>query len=692
MPDFSLTLDTSGDGSYATDITTRIVPESGLAWQRGNDQLREFSPVSAGDLTAILRNIDRLLSPGNMSSSLYGLLIPGTLNVRLTTVDDSGGGLETESGEGLVTEGGDALSSEDTPGRIIWTGSFDDLTHDPAFGVKTASFRALGSISKLRGRVISTGLFQNQTTGQLLNAILDEAGWPAEKRDIDDGNVTVAYYAPDKGDAAELAYRIKLTEGVGSGLYEDGAGNIVFRSNTWRTTSPRSTVSQYIFSDLINLVSPLDYSSNYKDRIESVRITQQERSPQALSVLWTYSGDLTLAPNAETHLEVRGSDMFLGAVEPSPFGTDEIQTLTPTKPLTSGTFIADYKGQRTGALNWNDSAATIQAALEGLSTIGSGNILVLGSLSTFLTVVFTGALKAQAVDLLTIISTLNPGLQAVGVNVVDTDGFQTSYTMYPTATPTLGIWKAKTRFGNETGNLTPTQSAAGLEGAFNALPGISPGDVTVGGGPFPAPLNVTWLIPTDLSVVTTTLTAPTEPTAFLTVARTVVGGGPDYVISAGSATFALDRTNGASCTLTITADSLGVTLSGLQVRAQLITVVRTNEIVYPATFFSSTSGASPDAKFYKPDVIAEISLTDAQSIAQVYYLHYKDERPTAIATVMPQGLDSSDLSDILQLEIGDRVTLVCGQLGISEDHFIEHISSAIVGQLVHPIFGLERAA
>lgn len=46
---------------------------------------------------------------------------------------------------------------------------------------------------------------------------------------------------------------------------------------------------------------------------------------------------------------------------------------------TAGTFTLTYNGQTTSALAYNASAATIQAALEGLSTIGSGNVVVTAS-------------------------------------------------------------------------------------------------------------------------------------------------------------------------------------------------------------------------------------------------------------------------------------------------------------------------
>lgn len=51
-------------------------------------------------------------------------------------------------------------------------------------------------------------------------------------------------------------------------------------------------------------------------------------------------------------------------------------------PATGGTYTLTYGGETTAALNHNDNAATIQAALEALSTIGAGNVVAYGGKST----------------------------------------------------------------------------------------------------------------------------------------------------------------------------------------------------------------------------------------------------------------------------------------------------------------------
>lgn len=69
-----------------------------------------------------------------------------------------------------------------------------------------------------------------------------------------------------------------------------------------------------------------------------------------------------------------------------------IQTVTLVGTVTGGTFRMTYDGQSTSALAYNASAATVDAALEALSTIGTGNVAVTGSAGGPYTVTFGGTL------------------------------------------------------------------------------------------------------------------------------------------------------------------------------------------------------------------------------------------------------------------------------------------------------------
>ena len=72
----------------------------------------------------------------------------------------------------------------------------------------------------------------------------------------------------------------------------------------------------------------------------------------------------------------------------------EIQEISFDDDPDSGSFKITFDGQTTAAIAFNASAATITAAMEALSNIGSGNIIATGSITsaTGLTLTFSGAL------------------------------------------------------------------------------------------------------------------------------------------------------------------------------------------------------------------------------------------------------------------------------------------------------------
>lgn len=80
-------------------------------------------------------------------------------------------------------------------------------------------------------------------------------------------------------------------------------------------------------------------------------------------------------------------------------GTSEVQTLTKSGTLSGGTFKLSFRGEVTGALNYNASAANIVAALEALPSIGTGGVTATGGTinSNPVVVTFAGNLGKRAI-------------------------------------------------------------------------------------------------------------------------------------------------------------------------------------------------------------------------------------------------------------------------------------------------------
>jgi hypothetical protein len=84
-------------------------------------------------------------------------------------------------------------------------------------------------------------------------------------------------------------------------------------------------------------------------------------------------------------------------------GAIGVQTITIGGTPTGGTFALGYQGQITTPIAYNASAATVQAALRALSTIGGTNVTCTGGPlpGTAITCTFSGSLVNATVPLMT---------------------------------------------------------------------------------------------------------------------------------------------------------------------------------------------------------------------------------------------------------------------------------------------------
>jgi len=95
--------------------------------------------------------------------------------------------------------------------------------------------------------------------------------------------------------------------------------------------------------------------------------------------------------------------------------TDEVQTVTEGgSGLTS--FTLTFSGQTTASLDDQATAAEVQAALEALSNIGEGNVLVTGSPGGVYTVTFRGALANANIAQMTATPTGGSGTVTVATS------------------------------------------------------------------------------------------------------------------------------------------------------------------------------------------------------------------------------------------------------------------------------------
>lgn len=93
--------------------------------------------------------------------------------------------------------------------------------------------------------------------------------------------------------------------------------------------------------------------------------------------------------------------MVLLSSSVQPGGVNEVQTITINGGPTGGTFTLTFRGATTGAIAFDAAASAVEDALEGLSTIGNGEVRVTGSAGGPYAVEFMGSLGRQNVDAMT---------------------------------------------------------------------------------------------------------------------------------------------------------------------------------------------------------------------------------------------------------------------------------------------------
>ena len=92
-----------------------------------------------------------------------------------------------------------------------------------------------------------------------------------------------------------------------------------------------------------------------------------------------------------------------GKIGPFDPGLVVTESVVIASTATGGTFTLTFDGETTGTIAWNATAAVIKTALQSLSTINAGDVLVTGgALPTSVTVTFAGQFAGQNAPNLTL--------------------------------------------------------------------------------------------------------------------------------------------------------------------------------------------------------------------------------------------------------------------------------------------------
>jgi hypothetical protein len=221
---YQIAVDWAADGDYVDpfDDTTDDVLDRTVSVSYGRDQQRQLSPGRVGSAGFTLCNVSRLYSPENQNSALYGDLEPG----RETRVQ--------------ATYAGTTYP--------LFNGRLNDFTVHPDRSDRSVDFTALDGLATLQGVKISTPLYQALRTGEIVNVILDAAGWPAGRRDIDAGATFTHYWWEEGSTAFDAIQKVVGAEGPPSIAYVAPDGTFVFRDRHHRLLRTESLTSQATFA------------------------------------------------------------------------------------------------------------------------------------------------------------------------------------------------------------------------------------------------------------------------------------------------------------------------------------------------------------------------------------------------------------------------------------------------------------
>lgn len=187
----------------------------------------------------------------------------------------------------------------------------------------------------------------------------------------------------------------------GSGPYNVG-GSQVF---SHLVTPPSSGVSAETAAD--TAAHELGFSAyNASSEVQVVTITGSPTGG-TFQLEWGDQVTAAIAFNASA-TAVRNAFSALSNV-PETLGLPDKQTLTVIGGPTGGTFTITFGGQTTSGLAATSTAAQIQTAFTGLSSVGANNATVAGSSGGPWVITFAGTLAAGAQSLITTTSSLTGG-------------------------------------------------------------------------------------------------------------------------------------------------------------------------------------------------------------------------------------------------------------------------------------------
>lgn len=323
--------ETGGDFTdVGEDVTADVLSNGPVTFQYGRDQSRALSPPRVGAISFTLCNAEGIYSPENPDSPIAADVAPAA-QIKVT----------------------ETINSVEYPlmrGRID---TFDISTENRR---RTVEITGLDGLALLRGKKITTTLYQATRTGQLVVAILDAIDWTGP-RNIDAGASFLPYWWANNEDAFELLTQLLRAEGPPSVAYVDPDGAFVFRDRHHRFLDPLSLTSQATFAVTgldcdsppvtgTPYIDPFVYQIGWRDIVNDVRISVTERSPDpGFTTVWESEDTISFVAGESKTVVMEAQNPFREA-QPITAAAGDIVT---TGAGTPQVLMSQLSGQSTTA-------------------------------------------------------------------------------------------------------------------------------------------------------------------------------------------------------------------------------------------------------------------------------------------------------------------------------------------------------
>ena len=691
------------DGGTET-ITSDVMQTPGIVITRGRDQIRDVAPPKAGTGRFDLDN----------SGSTY--------DVSDTLIND---------GDVVRIRATDPTTSIV---HDLWTGIVSKLSQDPDPRQKRVHVRLQGNLSKLAGgrSGLSTLLYEDITTGVALGHLLDAAEWPKTLPDYaqNDLDNLAGYwglgeasgnFADSSGNSNTAAATAIAAYGA-TALDNNGDGSAEFNGSTSKAEVTDAATIRNVFDGGGSIFFMFDVDSDGEgdagrvcQKVWDLRTMSESSSLVRLqfSVPWSgTNGVWQTAVNIPINTTIIGVLTYdADAVGNNP--TIYLWNGSSYAALTVGSGLTESTGPPSGARTTDVGSALVMGNNTGQTATLDGHLDEVALFSDTLTEAEAKALIARALaaprkldtgkqtleswwldDRERVFTAMNSILSTEGPGAViyeDGSGAIVFKDRHARVTESRSTAVQKTYVGATSEPVTHrARHDSGRGGVINVATMTRKGRTA-------ATSAAIWTLGATIALAANETKKITVRQADRKPFKTAINptASPDYTVDSGSVTsITLDRVSGSSAELTIVAGASGVTLSGLQVRAQSWNVDGTGD----GTDIKNTVDAATSIAKYgerglpeRIKIREEIALVSAQDLTNAYVGFHDEERPTSRFKVYGNR-NATAMTAALPMEISDRVRLNLTAGNIDINAHIEQIEHRVTrGPLHETILGVEKA-